>query len=258
MVNKKKSPLKDKPLRHAGQSLDEEINRLIDEDAMPYLAGALFLILIAAFEWYRWYIQIPPSPWIFTIMAVLFTAFTSYKIIKIRAKMANLKQGRDGEKAVGQYLENFRSASSIKVFHDIKGNDFNIDHVLVSTKGIYLIETKTHSKPAKGKTEILFDGKQLYYNGVNHGDKIVIQVKAETKWLFELIEELTAKKFPIQPVVVFPGWFVKMTNANDSGIWACNPKGLPSFLKNQKEIMSLEDVQLVSNHLSRYIRSLEH
>jgi len=57
--------------------------------------------------------------------------------------------------------------------------------------------------------------------------------------------------------VAIPGWLVKMTNSNDSGIWALNPGGLPTFLNNQQEVMSLEDVQLVSNHLSRYIRSLE-
>lgn len=257
-MKNKKSPLKDKPLRNAGQSLDEEISRLVDEDAMPYVVASLFLILITAFEWFRWYLQLPPSPLGLTILAILFAGFTTFKVIKIRSKITNLKLGRDGEKAVGQYLENFRSANGIKVLHDIRGNDFNIDHVIISTKGIYIIETKTHSKPAKGNAEIVFTGKQLLFNGKNYGDRIIIQVKAETKWLSELIEELTARKLSIQPVIVFPGWYVKMTNTNDSGIWACNPRGLPTFLNNAQEIMSLEDVQLVSNHLSRYIRSLEH
>lgn len=256
-MKNKKSPLKDKPLRHAGQSIDEEINRIIDEEGVPYISTSLLLILIACFEWYRWYMNTPPSPLLFTIMAILFTAFTAYKIIQIRTKLKNLKLGRDGEKAVGQFLESFRSTNGIKVFHDIKGENFNIDHVVVSTKGIYIIETKTHSKPIKGKAEILFDGKQLLFNGADYGDRIIIQVKAENKWLSELIEELTARKFPIQPVIAFPGWFVKMTNTNDSGIWALNPRGLPTFLNNQQDVMSLEDVQLVSNHLSRYIRSLE-
>ena len=257
MTNNKKSPLKDKPLRHAGQSIDEEINRIVDEDAIPYIITSLFLIMVAVFEWYKWYFQLPPSPILITIVAILFTAFATYKLIRIRTKLKNMKLGRDGEKAVGQYLESFRSANGIKVFHDIKGDNFNIDHVVVSTKGIYIIETKTHSKPIKGKAEIIFDGKQLLFNGADYGDRIIIQVKAENKWLSELIEELTARKFPIQPVITFPGWFVKMTNTNDSGIWACNPRGLPTFLNNQREVMSLEDVQLVSNHLSRYIRSLE-
>jgi hypothetical protein len=257
LLTTKKSPLKDKPLRHAGQSIDEEINRIIDEDATPYISANLTLILFAVFEWYRWYTHVPPSPWIFTIMALLFTGYSVYKIVNIRSRLKNLRLGRDGEKAVGQYLESFRSSNGIKVLHDIKGDSFNIDHVVVSTKGIYIIETKTHSKPIKGKAEILFDGKKLLFNGADYGDRIIVQVKAENKWLSELIEELTARKFPIQPVIAFPGWFVKMTNTNDSGIWALNPRGLPSFLNNQQEVMSLEDVQLVSNHLSRYIRSLE-
>lgn len=257
MANNKKSPLKDKPLRHAGQSIDEEINRIVDEDAIPYIITSLFLIMVAVFEWYKWIFKLPPSPVLITIVAIIFTVFATYKLIRIRSKLKNMKLGRDGEKAVGQYLESFRSANGIKVFHDIKGDNFNIDHVVVSIKGIYIIETKTHSKPIKGKAEILFNGKQLLFNGADYGDRIIVQVKAENKWLSELIEELTARKFSIQPVIAFPGWFVKMTNTNDSGIWALNPRGLPTFLNNQKEVMSLEDVQLVSNHLSRYIRSLE-
>lgn len=254
-MQNKKSPLKDKPLRHAGQSLDEEINRLIEDDALPYISVSVLMIVLSMFEWYQWYFQLPPSPIIFTFITLLVVGISTYKIINIRPQLKNLRLGRDGEKAVGQYLESFRSANGIKVFHDIKGESFNIDHVVVSTKGIYIIETKTHSKPIKGKAEILFDGKTLLFNGADYGNKIIIQVKAEHKWLSELIEELTARKFPIQPVIAFPGWFVKMTNTNDSGIWALNPRGLPTFLNNQLEVMSLEDVQLVSNHLSRHIRS---
>ncbi|MFA5214532.1 nuclease-related domain-containing protein [Sulfuricurvum sp.] len=255
-MNLKKSPLKDKPLRHAGQSIDEEINRIIEEKATPYITSSLFLLLMAAFEWYSWYFKIPPSPVGISILAIIFTAFTAYKITQIRSKLTNLRQGRDGEKIVGQSLENLRSHGA-KILHDIKGNNFNIDHVVVSTKGIYLIETKTYSKPIKGKTEILFNGEQLLFNGVSYGDDVIIQIKAEKKWLSDLIEELTARKYPVQPILVFPGWFVKMQNAFSSGISALNPDNLHVFLNNKQEVMSLEDVQLVSNHLSRYIRSLE-
>lgn len=256
-MNTKKSPLKDKPLRHAGQSLDEEINRLIEDDALPYITISIMFIVIALFEWYRWYTLAPPSPILLTVVAIIITLLSAYKIVKVRSKLVNLKQGRDGEKAVGQYLENFR-ANGIKILHDIRGDGFNIDHIVISTKGVYLIETKTYSKPVKGKTEIIFDGQKLFFNGKSYDDSIIIQVKAEKKWLSDLIEELTARKFLVQPVIAFPGWFVKMTNTNDSGIWALNPRGLPTFLNNQQEVMTQEDVQLISNHLSRYIRSLEH
>jgi hypothetical protein len=41
-----------------------------------------------------------------------------------------LMQGREGEKAVGQYLERLR-ARGYQVLHDIPGENFNIDHVLI-------------------------------------------------------------------------------------------------------------------------------
>lgn len=256
-MKNKKSPLKDKPLRHAGQSIDEEITKLIEDDAISYLVISALMLAITIIEWLHWYTGAPPSPFLLTIITLIVISFSAYKFIKIRSKVVNLRQGRDGEKAVGQYLENFR-ANGIKVIHDIKGDNFNIDHVVISTKGVYLIETKTYSKPIKGNANIIFDGQKISFNGKSYDDSIIIQVKAEKKWLSDLIEELTARKFPVQPVIAFPGWFVKMTNTNDSGIWALNPRGLPTFLNNQQEVMTQEDVQLISNHLSRYIRSLEH
>ena len=64
----------------------------------------------------------------------------------------------------------------MKIHHDIIGDGFNIDHILISTKGVYLIETKTYSKPLKGKTEIEFDGLDFYHNGVKYNDNIQDQV----------------------------------------------------------------------------------
>jgi hypothetical protein len=43
---------------------------------------------------------------------------------------------KDGEKAVGEFLERFRE-KGYRIFHDIVGGDFNIDHVLIGPSGIY-------------------------------------------------------------------------------------------------------------------------
>ena len=204
-------------------------------------------------EWYKWYMQAPPSPIWTTILALPFIIYAIYKLIKEKKKIELLKQGRDGEKAVGQYLENFRELG-MKVHHDIVGDGFNIDHLLISTKGVYLIETKTYSKPSKGKTEIEFDGLDFYYNSVKYNDNIQVQVLAGSTWIKDLIEELTTKKVDVKPVILFPGWFVKMTRKHDSNIWALNPRNLQKFIGNQNDVISKEDVQLISNHIARYIR----
>lgn len=255
-MKNKRSPLKDKPLRNAGQSLNEEINRLIDEEAMMYVMAPLFLIMLAIWEWYRWHYNIPPSPVVITIMAIGAALFSVYKLITLKKKLRMLRQGRDGELVVGQYLEHFRQAG-MKVFHDVVGENFNIDHVIVSTNGVFLIETKTYSKPMKGETKVVFDGQKIFINGRHHNDEILVQVEAGSKWLEGLIEELTAKKYSVKPVVVFPGWFVEMTNKFASNTWVLNPKGLKSFIPRTKESLTKEDVMLISNHLTRYIRSTQ-
>jgi len=251
-----KSPLKDKLLRTPGQSLDEEISKIIDDQAMMYVVASAMFVFITLFEWYRWYMEVPPSPWTFTIMTLLVMVVSVFKIFPLIKKIKALKQGRDGEKAVAEMLNFYREAK-MKVFHDIVGDNFNVDHVVVSTRGIFLVETKTYSKPMKGKTEITFNGQAIVKNGYTLNDDILVQVKASSKWLGDLIEELTAKKVQVQPAVVFPGWYVEMTNEYKSDIWMLNPKNLDKFIMGRREILSLEDVKLISNHLGRYIRSTQ-
>ncbi len=251
-----KSPIIKKPLRNPGQSLEEEITKSLDEELLMYVLYPTIFVLIAMMEWIHWYLESPPQPLLMSALALAAIIFSIYRIIKFRKKIKLLKQGRDGEKVVGQYLELFRE-QGMKVFHDIVGDNFNIDHLLVSKKGIYLIETKTYSKPQKGKTEIVFDGQSISINGKIYNDNIIIQVTAGASWLSDLIEELTAREFQVHPVVLFPGWYVKMTNRFKSKIWVLSPKSLNSFINHQPDTLSSEDVKLVSNHISRHIRSIE-
>jgi len=46
----KKSPLKSRPLRLPGQSVDEEIQRIFDEELVPELAASVFIALFAAWN----------------------------------------------------------------------------------------------------------------------------------------------------------------------------------------------------------------
>ena len=82
----KKSPLKDKLLRTPGQSLDEEINKIIDDQVMTYALASVWFVVLAMFEWYRWYMDVPPSPWTFSIMALVVILFSAYKLIPLRKK----------------------------------------------------------------------------------------------------------------------------------------------------------------------------
>jgi len=249
----KKSPLKDKPLRQPGQSLQEMIDELIDGKFMNYAVLIVFILVFTLIEWYRWYFNSPPRPILATGIAFFIIIFCFLKILKILKRIKALKLGRDGEKIVGEKLEELRQDGCI-VFHDIVGDKFNLDHVILSTKGIYVINTKTWSKPEGNKAKIYYDGTHLNADSIGNKDDVLIQIEAESNWLKEILKESTGREFKTKPVVVFPGWFVESKNHNKH--WVLNPKGLPKFIENEKEILSYEDVKLAAYHLSRYVRAL--
>lgn len=250
-----KSPLKDNPLHNPAESLDKEIDKVINEEAIVYLLICGFFLLFTFLEWYRWALDVRPNPILWSLMTIIVIPYCTYRIFGLRKRIKNLRLGRDGEKAVGQHLESLRE-SSAKVFHDIPAQTFNLDHVVIAKSGIYVIETKTYSKPESGAPKIIFDGQKLKLNTGITTDKPVIQVQAACSWLGELLKQSTGRSFPVKPVIVFPGWFIEPTSeAKGSEVWVLNPKGLPTFINNSADRLNADEVSMAAYHLSRYVRT---
>jgi len=249
---KKRSPLREKPLRNPGQSLQEEIWNLWDSLISPITYSAGFVGL-AIYEWYRKFVDVPPNPYLVTVVAIIAIGLTIIRFTKVNKKLKQLKMGRDGEIEVGHLIDRLQIEGA-RVFHDVPGNDFNVDHVVISNKGIFVIETKTYSKPIKGDVRVDYDGEKLLVNGYEPDRNPVEQVKSLSRWLRQLLEESTGKKFSIKPVVVFPGWFVEPMKGKQQ-VWVLNNKALLSFIANESKKIPDEDVNLAAYHLSRYIRN---
>lgn len=139
------------------------------------------------------------------------------------------------------------------------GDGFNIDHIIICDRGIFTVETKTYSKPGKGRSEIQFDGETLLINGHPPYRDPVTQAKAQADWSRQILKESTGKEYPVKAAIVFPGWFIQATaKSKRNGLWVLNPKALPSFIENEPKALRQEDVQLAAYHLSRYIRTKKH
>jgi Nuclease-related domain len=252
VIQKKRSPLKGKPLRNPGQSLDEQIHDVVSNYALGPAVFALFLFFLAIFEWLKYLQSIAPKPVLYSIPAVAAIAYAAFRFVRVRRHLRALRLGRDGEKEVGHGLESLRK-KGYEVFHDIVGNGFNIDHVLIGPAGIFCIETKTHSKPRNGRPSVVFDGEKVIIGGRFADSNPVLQSRAQARWLRDLSFERTGRRFAVRPVIVYPGWFVKNRSPRRADMWVLNPKGLPAFLDHETVELNPEDICMVSSGLNRYI-----
>jgi hypothetical protein len=231
------------------------MDKLVNDEVATYFFMAMFLVVLAALEWLRWYTDMQPQRAVYTVAAVIGVAFAVYRIRRSLKRFKALKLGYEGEAAVGQFLESLRNQSAF-VLHDFPGDKFNLDHIVVHSSGIYVIETKTFSKPDRGDALITFDGDRVLVLGKEPDRNPVIQARAAARWLRELIQELTGKKVSIRPVVVFPGWFIQPTaEAKASDVWVLNPKALPAFIGNSRGQLNETEVHSFAAHLSRYARA---
>jgi hypothetical protein len=249
----KRSPLQAAPLRLPGQSIGDEIFDLGYDGVFAPLLLALFVALIAGLDWWRYAFNVKPNPWISTCATAVIAVYAVVRVRRTVKQLRQLKLGRDGERAVAQYLEWFRTAGFF-VFHDVPNDDSNIDHVLIGPRGMFTIETKTLSKPARGECKVRVAGAQIYANGVPMSRDPLVQAKAQARWLSSFMAEAQFKAF-VQPVVVFPGWFVEPFDMKAAGVWVLPPKALDKFIEQEPERFTRDEVRAMASALSSFVRS---
>ena len=252
-----RSPIKRGLLRRLpGQSVFEEQLKLYEQRVEEPLMLAAAVLLVGAVEAVAGFGGWRRFPELGVVAAVGALAYMLWIVFRVRPQMRALRLGHEGERAVGQFLEGLRAAG-YRVFHDIPGDGFNVDHVLIGPTGVYTIETKTWSLPARGRPTIDFDGESLRIAGKNLDSNPVHQARAQASWLGELLAESTRRKYPIQPVVLLPGWYIRKTKRIGRAVWVLNPRALPAFLRCANEVLSDEMQGMASVHLSRYVQTFK-
>lgn len=252
----KRSPLKRKPPRNPGESVHSERERLVSEEFVSYLFFATFSVILALHAWMQELFHHPPYPRTMTGVALIAVGLCVYKFLTLRRRARALRLGEEGEKEVGHSLEDLRR-QGCQVFHDIVGDGFNIDHVVVSPRGVFVIETKTYSKSTRGRGVIECDGERIRVNGKEPERNAIAQVRALGGWLRDRLAESTGRRFPIRCAVVYPGWFVEHHTKSPSDVWVLNPKGLPAFIEREPVLLKPEDVALVSDRILHCMQRVE-
>lgn len=238
------------PLRLPGQSIDESINELRDTFYAD-LTVTMCVVLLALMQWVQWWFEFPPSPISLTVLALVAIAYVWKKGVPLKLLISNLRLGRDGERVTGQFLEELRE-KGYRVFHDIPGPNFNIDHVIIGLGGVFTIETKARTKPMQSRPTVVYDGNVLRIGNGKPTVKPLNQARAQARWLADLLNDgRRGTLFNVRPVVVFPEWFIeRRERGGQSDVWVLNPKELGGFLDHEPCVLSAELIDTAAHLLT--------
>ncbi|HIP28878.1 MAG TPA: NERD domain-containing protein [Sulfurovum sp.] len=233
----------DNLLRSPGQSLDEEIEKIQDNLMSRYINISVGFFFFSIFLILNKFISISI---IFTLIYAI--SFITYAA-KIKKKIRDYRLGCDGEKSVAQYLsivarQVSKENSNMHIYHDLvdEKKKFNIDHVVVSKKGIFIVETKTYRKDKRITNKITSNGKELFKNGHKMINNIPLQVKGQVQWLQSELLQTTGKKYEIISTIAFVGWYVEGDKIDD--IYITQAKTLKNIFEHQYIDVIYDDEEL--------------
>lgn len=240
--------------RLPGQGLREEERRTLDQFSDGPLLLMAFGWLVFGIECLHKFTKFPPSMCLGLVFAIPLTTYALMKVRKLRVKLRTLRQGEEGERIVAQAIEQDLIPQGYVVFHDIPlekdGRNFNVDHLLVGPNGIFAIETKNYTKPAKGSPEVKYDGKTILWCGKRHTDcDEIAQSMSAAQSAKSLIDELTGLSVFVQPVLCAVGWFANSTDLYGHPVLLVMEKTLRSTIPKvpaKRQLADAERKQIVA------------
>ena len=225
-------------LRIPGGSLLRRLDNL-NEQINLYLIYVIILPLIiySALISYSYFQAAQPSLtviWISSTICIALIAYLVFNLVRLLSQRKRTRLGYEGELAVGQEL-NQLMLLGYRVYHDFPADTFNIDHIIVGSKGVFAVETRTRSKGTarKGSQEatVAYDGRMLTFADTTDFETIE-KAEQQADWLSNWLTTGTGEPIAVRAIVTLPGWVVKRTSAD--GIPVVNPGQFTSLFEHIK------------------------
>jgi Nuclease-related domain len=263
----KKPPQTEKLLRPPGYSLSIKFDEGADKMVFDLLK-AVFLGAMSgacAILAYRLLVLHAPVLWLaicfpFLVLFIVACVKATHRTFDLFQEGRNIRLGMRGEQAVAEAL-NGASSVGFHSFHDLCDEKIgNIDHIAVGTRGIFLVETKARSRRAsrngQREHEVIYDGSFLQFPFFKT-DEPIEQAKRNAKWLSNYLEKKTGESVWVEPLVVLPGWFVRISEKGDFPVKVMNANFLVGFLQRQNEKIESAQVRRIITALDEKCRDVE-
>lgn len=98
---KQRSPLKRQPLRSPGQSVQQEMHRLLEDRMLPILLFAAMMGFVALYDWSVVLLHLTPRPYVSTTLFILGAGYATYKFFDVKRTIERSRWGGTGSGSSG-------------------------------------------------------------------------------------------------------------------------------------------------------------
>ena len=245
----KKQPVL-KVRRRAGQSIRDEKERLTENRLIPFYFATVFLWILWGLEEFRARTHQPPQPMLVLCLAIIATGVSAIIFRRLWWKFGNLNRGERGELRVAEVLDELRSCG-YRAFHDLPGDGYNIDHVVVGPAGVFAIETKFRS----GHGEIEFrNGEGLFVGGYPEEKDSLKQARSNAAEVNRIIKESCGINRWVTPLVVFVGNCTIKNSWGNTDARVFTADQVARYIHEQQPELMRREIDLICSHLARSVK----
>lgn len=205
----RRSPIENRPIYGAGEQLRKRVETHTDEMmtglTMLFFLGPYFLAFWALqrVDWSR--VSLGFGDWLLITAFLLATSYAMLRILRNGKRRRVAIAGLQAELYTAQEL-NRLMAQGCTVLHDVPGEKFNIDHVVIGPRAVYAVETKSVRKPRATHAnhfKVVYDGQSLRFPDFTSVKKLR-QTKRQAEWLSSYLRKAVGQPIPVVPALALP------------------------------------------------------
>jgi hypothetical protein len=187
--------------------------------------------------------------------------FAAQWLIRILDERYEYRIGYFGEREVGEIVDDLR-LKGFHVFHNVPASEvqpiFHLDHVIVGSTGVFAIQTRSRTRktprPGFAEHKIIFDGQKLVYPWGDDFQGLEF-ARDRAIWLESWLAQILGRQVPVQPILVFPGWWVEEHAINT--VRVLNPKQIAAVVNRNTPMLTEEQVETVTRQLEARCRDVD-
>jgi hypothetical protein len=242
-------------LRAPGSSLAKELDSTRDQlMSIAITSGIVSGYVAGVYVGHRTFdTEVGTLFWILAATVGVFAmTYAIRKVFRLQETAYRQRLGLDGELAVGEELNQLMRLG-YRVFHDVPGRNYNVDHVVVGPNGVFAVETKSHPK-VRGNSTAEFDGTSIRYpdcvdsNAVRQG---IRQARSVSRYLTAACGVETR----VCGVVILPGWYVKQTKRTQGCVVIASGQIGNEIPRLKCEKLDKGQIDSLSHQIERLCRS---